>query len=108
MSADNWAICPSCIKIQEAKKEKLLAEAKKAYGKVPPDEYLLMVGQANKKAAPKETLREVYELGIDEDGVFVIYYRASCDKCGFRFDYNDQTEAVNQAKSNAKRGELDD
>jgi len=33
------------------------------------------------------TLREDWDIGIDEYGLFEINYRASCRECGFDFKY---------------------
>ena len=34
------------------------------------------------------TLREDYDIGIDEDGEFEISYWASCEECKFQFKFD--------------------
>jgi ribosomal protein S27AE len=94
MSADNWRICPRC-KIRAAEKAaKMYADATAAYGKVDPEMYLekLKEAQVFGVESPEETLREDYEIYIDEDGEFFVSYRGGCDKCGlvFSFKHEDQ------------------
>ncbi len=88
MSADNWAICPKCKRNDEAEMVKRWEKAKSAYGKIPPDEYLVLLQKANQPIKEVETLREDYELGIDSNGLFNISYSAHCDKCGLKFTHN--------------------
>ena len=80
MSADNWAVCPKC---KDTKKN----VAEKAYGKVPQSEYLnILADVAGYEKA--EVLREDYEIGINELGVFYVSYECRCDRCGFKFNFN--------------------
>lgn len=94
MGADNWTYCPKC----KTEKEKKIAESEfalnKAYGKVPLAEYKEMElalndlknEESTKNYRELVTLREDYDIGID-GGVFSIEYRASCNKCDFRYKY---------------------
>jgi len=73
MSAYSWRICPRCkIKNDEA-------NAKKLSGVEKPNEL-------------KETLREDYEIGIDEDGLFYVNYGGRCDECGLVYKFNHEEE----------------
>ena len=79
MSANNWDTCPRCKKKLEATRAKAAASAEKEYGKVPPDEYLTMVKAAKLIGGKLEqTLREDWEIGVDEDGRFYVSYSGSC------------------------------
>ncbi len=91
MSADNWAICPKCKKIQEKKADENIKMVAAAYGKVPEDEYLKMKKELLNPPKQEDSLREDYELGIDDEGTFSISYSAYCSECGFKFLF-EQTE----------------
>ncbi len=91
MSADNWTTCPKCAQIKTRESETALAKAKKMYGKVPADEYLKLVKDAETlspaKQSAEETLREDYEIGV-RDGVFIVSFGCSCFVCNFEFNYH--------------------
>lgn len=83
MSADNWGICPKCIRVKNKRIEE-------AYGKVPKIEYERMLEEIKKPDV--RTLREDYEIYTDEDGFFSVSYYCQCSDCGFchRFKYSEQ------------------
>lgn len=89
MSADAWRICPKCEKINsEGDREKAISAAKFLYGKVPQADWVRLMAQAEKVVDdPKETLREDYEIYMDESGFLNIHYRCGCDVCGFSHKY---------------------
>ena len=70
------------------KKDRMKAE--KSYGKVTSDEYLSLIsGISNKETEEQEkTLREDYEIEMDEFGLFSVNYSASCSECGFKYKYD--------------------
>lgn len=90
MSADNWGVCPKCNEKWEAETEAMSARVEEAYGKVPPEEYIRILSEyeARKTLDEMDTreLREDYELGINEDGLFYVIYSGDCS-CGFHFKY---------------------
>lgn len=89
MSADNWAICPQCVKNLRDEILALHARVEQAYGTVNRDEYDRIVAELKSKEGTqiiKTTLREDYEIGIVED-MFDIHYGASCTDCGYSFKY---------------------
>jgi hypothetical protein len=65
VSADNWAVCPKCVKEQRSWKA-VLGE--------PLDE-------------GEHTLREDYEIGVTAAGDFYVSYGCHCEKCGFRWSF---------------------
>lgn len=84
MSADNWDVCPQCHANR--------VEKEVVYGEVSEEEY---VASLNKKPEPeKETLREDYSIGINEDGLFFVEYKGRCEKCGFKhkFEHKEQLD----------------
>ncbi len=96
MSADNWAICPQCWSLAVAANRQSRLDAGAAYGKVDPEEYLRMLAESKKEPDTttfESTLREDYELGVNEDGQFYVSYGCSC-RCGysFKFKHEQQTE----------------
>jgi hypothetical protein len=58
------------------------------YGNVPVEEYerrkALLGGN---EELSHETMREDYELGVDDGGWFEMRFSCSCDRCGFRFSF---------------------
>ena len=93
MSADNWDICPRCkVAVDKAATHKRLA-ASRAYGKVAVDEWMTLQAEASKPSELEQTLREYYEIGVDQNGEFYVSYRAACKPCGFQFTYK-HTEKV--------------
>ena len=94
MSADNWTtrnwtICPECRFKKETAATEARLEVEKLYGKVTFDEFSSLINNTlNKKNEEQEkTLRENYEIGIDEFGSFSIDYQASCNECQFKYKY---------------------
>ena len=89
MSATDWDVCPQCIKHNN--KDILQAEQdlEDQYGKVDAKEYLRLKGKFDKRAVEvlSPTLREDYYQGISTEGKYEVSYRASCDKCGYSFNY---------------------
>ena len=86
MSANNWAICPSCVKKHKDGREKQLKEMQEAYGMVPIDSFNLMQESLKKIEEPKHTLEEYYET-YTNNGVLEIKYESKCTVCGFRFKF---------------------
>ncbi len=97
MSADNWSDCPQCIKLY---KEGIVADKEtlvEAYGKVGANEFITMKTDLDNKVRGSyktDTLREDYQLWIDENGEFIVNYRASCSDCGFEYEYNRCEQAL--------------
>lgn len=87
MSADNWAECPQCVRLDKARYEKEQQKVRDAYGNVDSDEYLAMVGVLS-TFEPKgnENLREDYQIGI-WNGQFCVIYKARCERCRFRHSF---------------------
>ena len=86
MSADNWAICPQCKASKLAVRDENKRKAEESYGKVDAAEYLRLLQVSSIAVKVEETMREDYEIGVDDEGVFHIGYYASCN-CGFKFEY---------------------
>jgi hypothetical protein len=92
MSANNWTVCPKCkaeAKRMHAEKEATLA---KSYGKVPAETWLAMQAEVATVHALEETLREGWDLGVDEEGRFYVSYRCSCDACNFTFTFKQERQ----------------
>jgi len=88
MSADNWDICPKCNKKAVDEKEKLIAKAREAYGKLPPEEYETLLFESREPISIEKTLREDYSFDMEEDGSFSAVYSAHCSACGFKYKFN--------------------
>ena len=90
MSANNWTTCPKCKAAHDAAVANAMRKAQSSYGKVSQEKYAanLRHAQMLELTACEDTLREDYEIGIDGD-TFEVSYRASCDRCDFRFDFRE-------------------
>lgn len=109
MGADNWAICPRCLKKKIEAHQKATQEAinavESSYGKVTIEEFEALVrnlreleGRDPSEIPEKDfTLREDYEIGTDESGTFGVNYRCSCKECGFSFKYNHDEQVESNA-----------
>lgn len=93
MSADNWTQCPRCLVTNKAKADELDKIASEAYGKVSAEKFdqLRQDAFSFRKAITldgnfTETLREDYEIGI-QNGEFSVGYYAECETCGFKFEF---------------------
>jgi len=87
MAARNWGLCPKCtadaLRLHEANVKKI----DEVYGKISQEDYLKLVKQAENPVKIEETLREDYDIGVEQDGKFSILYRCSCEKCGFKHSF---------------------
>ncbi len=98
MSADNWGICPRCLKRARAEWDQLQVDVEEGYGVLPPDEWAALRDRSFKNPGDdlKNTLREDYEFWMTEDeGVLHVRYRAGCteDGCGFSFNLEEEHQA---------------
>ncbi len=93
MGANNWGICPKCKLIGLKRQQQLHNDVENAYGKVSSKEYRKLFDKSNVKVKEEETLAEYYELGMyNIDEHFYVSYKASCDKCGFKYRFTCQKE----------------
>lgn len=88
MSADNWTTCPRCEQDKIEAVNKKTAQLNDTYGKVSEVEYQRMQKMLENMMSNKvpATLRESYEISIDE-GIFSVTYVASCRVCNFHYAY---------------------
>ena len=94
MSADNWSKCPKCKRKQAKSQEKSLENLKKKYGKISPEEYVQMTNKIhNSPERLKETLREDYEIYLEDD-ILIIVYAASCQECDFYYEYKNELDIL--------------
>lgn len=89
MSADNWAVCPACLKNAQVKRIADLEDLKKSYGKVSAEQYIARADELRPEIDKEKfwTFREDYELGTDSEEFFSIRYSGSCTECGFSHKY---------------------
>lgn len=96
MSADNWAPCPHCRELLEGEValtiQSLEKSLKEAYGTLPVDEYMALVGQTREKVSAQnarlearrdDTFREDWDVYGVEDGVVTMEYAGRCSICGY-------------------------
>lgn len=107
MSADSWTYCLKCRRDSEALISDGLEKLRAQYGKIPEADYLATANALADDAErlPRSTLKENYQVGIDEDR-FLVKYRASCTECGFsfEFDHNEVIEFQNTVEK--ERGQV--
>ncbi len=94
MSANNWTLCPRCMKSVEARKAEDKASVEDAYGVIPSEEYAKRREEAHEDIELDCTMREDYALGMNLLGEFTISFSASCSNCGFHFLYEDKRQAT--------------
>ena len=87
MSADNWTICPECLK----NRTDLVKAARDLYGRVSKGDYEQAMEDARNVAPQEETLREDYGFSL-EGSSLSIYYGCMCQDCGFTFNFNEEID----------------
>ena len=91
MSADNWRVCPQCVAKERAEVAALKKLADKSYGKVSAQEWQSKIAAIAERESLEDdmpaSLREDYELWIDDNGKFHVSYRASCQDCPYKFSF---------------------
>jgi|SRR6185312_970893 len=92
MSANNWALCPQCLRTNDVNWEKYQEKVRDSYGKIPPDEYLKMVNKT--KPIMDETLQEDYTIQTSSDGEFYVSYSCRCNECGFSYNFKHEEQLV--------------
>jgi hypothetical protein len=95
MSADNWRVCPVCLRNTVQARKKAITDARAQYGKIPAEEFMAKLAAAEKlPERPEESLAEYYETGISEDGEFFIHYSGGCRECGFQYQFDEKHDAL--------------
>ena len=90
MSADNWAICPTCVPRARMAAEQQHMAAMESYGTIPAEEF-----QAKLAAIPVvnpedyRTFREDYEIYGASAGDVTVDYSGSCSVCGTHLEFTD-------------------
>lgn len=97
MSADNRAVCPACFAKSEAKVSERKKLAVDSYGKVPAEQYLKNVKDAEATPVVESTMREDWEASMDSSGHVVVYYGCSCD-CGFGYRHKHEKQVPLNSK----------
>ena len=95
MSADNWIFCPVCEKENDKINAERIEKAEKNYGVIPANQYIQSMEKANKPIEIEETLREDYDIYI-EDGVFKVNYSCRCGICGLDYSFEHKESIVEQ------------
>lgn len=91
MSATNWDFCPQCKQLAAAAEAERVKKAEQSYGKVSSAKYLQLLAEASEPIEADETLREDYQIGVDDDCKFYVHYKASCEHCEFHLDFDLET-----------------
>lgn len=93
MSADNWAICPRCIKQARAEHDAAVARVMESYGQIPVEDFDA-ARAALKDVNPEDyqTFREDYEFYGAEEGHVVASYHGACGKCGLSLEFKHEED----------------
>jgi hypothetical protein len=97
MSANNWRKCPNCMAAVQNARLKKIANAKAQYGVVSAEKFVELVRRAELPVVLGDALREDYEIGIDDAGLFSVSYRCSCNICPFVFSHKSRKQVVHDA-----------
>lgn len=96
MSADNWGICPKCIRRHDDQRAVLEQRLEDDYGKVSREDYKRLEQDVADFPLDHEKteLREDYEFVLFDDGTFYAKYVARCqnDECDFEFTFKHQED----------------
>ena len=81
MSANNWTVCPICHNLPEEWRNGI----DYLYGKIPRKKFQEI--EKEYEALQIETVREDWNIGLDDDGAVSIHYSAECHNCGAKWHY---------------------
>ena len=97
MSADRWSNCPRCfdINLKEIERlEQIIRDYENGSGR-PTDEEEDAYNKAESRLQQfSDTMRQDWDIDLDDDGEFSIDYRASCSVCGFSFKHKHTEKAA--------------
>lgn len=83
MSGDAWEQCPICNNLPEEWRNGI----DHLYGKVPLKEFKEIETKYNKLKSEK-TVREDYEVGLDNDGTAWVSFYLKCQTCGAEWKHS--------------------
>ena len=86
MSADTWRTCPKCVDEIMRDHERQVAAVRDLYGKIPADDYVRKIRDAECAPSIEETFREDYEIGLWDTELHV-HYRGACTECDFSVEF---------------------
>jgi hypothetical protein len=97
MSADNWTVCPRCLKLAEKELAVTEKDVTANYGKIPADQYLASLEIIKKMKHmlenPEQTLREDYDIGVNGQE-FSVGYSARCATCGWNHTFKHEEKVT--------------
>lgn len=91
MSANNWAICPRCMRRAYQNADRELSAVMASYGKVSVEEFNRT--RDSVKSVREEdyrTFREDYEIYGAEIGTVQVGYSGNCGVCDLTLNFNDE------------------
>jgi hypothetical protein len=94
VSADNWDICPQCRDRAKAAHDARFQAAVESYGKVSPEEYERLRGEATEPFNEDrfQTFREDYEFYGASKGTVYASFSGHCEVCGLGVDFTYERE----------------
>jgi len=87
MGADNGGVCPRCNARAVKERNRLLEVPQSDYGDIPKALYLKVRAEIEKPLVLEYHLREDYELYVNTEGIFLLWYSCQCSTCDFSFSY---------------------
>lgn len=100
---NNWSICPACAHSDVSNREilEIESELSSAYGKLSEADFAALKERADAKIEAfraeiinDRTLKEDYTIGISRGGLFRVVYRATCEKCRFKYEYDYEVRVI--------------
>lgn len=94
MSARNWRTCPKCLMLEKQRYDAEHKALSEQYGKIPLDEFIKRRDSIAEPWREEDALREDYEIGVCDDGIFFCNYRCYCAHCDFEFLFRQENKQV--------------
>lgn len=100
MSANNYRLCPRCVRRAVAKQKEKRDRAEAAYGQVPAAEYCQLAAEADRDPTEKmpANFREDYQIATSERGVFFVRYHGECSLCDLAFSFSHQAKVLEEGE----------
>ena len=88
MSPRNWRDCPRCLAKAELDHLAAKQELADLYGSIDQEEYERQKAMLDGNGTlSHETMREDYDIGVEDSGKFMVNFGCYCEKCGFEFQF---------------------
>lgn len=96
MSADNWAVCPRCLRSAKRAKDALQARITNEYGKIPIPAWDALRAEYDQPIDEEalSTFREDHEFWLTQDGEWGGSYKGGCAVCGLSHEWKQSVQLL--------------